>query len=223
MGVARPIARGMNRFSVGPWSTEMVFTDSASTSTRPLGRAGALATADWMSFAAGLAAPRLVERRMFGCRALGESQDVERRAHGLAADQVHHHRDLAGRHPEVPEVRSRFHVSSLRSAGPGAGGGLGDLLLRRVPAERPRGRELAELVTHHVLGDEDRDELPAVVHREGVPHELGKDGGPARPGLHHLLLVPLDEVLDLLQEVRVHEGALLDRTCHVLALSYWLR
>ena len=40
------------------------------------------------------------------------------------------------------------------------------------PRNRRVGRELAELVTHHVLGDVHRDELVPVVHREGVAHEL---------------------------------------------------
>ena len=35
------------------------------------------------------------------------------------------------------------------------------------------GGELAELVADHVLGDEDRDELAAVVHRERVADESG--------------------------------------------------
>src|SRR5580692_8173237 len=38
-----------------------------------------------------------------------------------------------------------------------------------VAVEGARRRELAELVPHHVLRDEDRDELPAVVHGEGQP------------------------------------------------------
>src|SRR4029453_6056069 len=47
------------------------------------------------------------------------------------------------------------------------------LRLRRVPLERPRRRELAELVSHHVLGDVHGDELLAVVHRHRVSHHLG--------------------------------------------------
>src|SRR2546430_2548965 len=66
---------------------------------------------------------------------------------------------------------------------------LGHLLhLGGVAAELPGGRELAELVPDHVLGDVDRDELPAVVDGERVADHLGGDGGPPRPGLHDPLL-----------------------------------
>ena len=41
-----------------------------------------------------------------------------------------------------------------------------------VPAEQPRGRELAELVADHVLGHVHRDELVPVVHGERVAHEV---------------------------------------------------
>src|SRR5512142_3113089 len=43
-----------------------------------------------------------------------------------------------------------------------------------LAAESPRGRELAELVTHHRLGDEHRDVLPAVMHGDRVAQH-GRD------------------------------------------------
>src|SRR5262249_29375321 len=176
------------------------------TSTSPLERSVALAMALLISLESGLAACFRVNLRM------------------LRAAPTCLPRTSAATCPTLRGVMRRNRRCALDSmvAPLLARRRLGDLLLRRVADEGAGGGELAQLVAHHVLGHEHRDELPAVVHREGVPHELGEDGGPARPGLHHLLLVPLDEVLDLLQEVRVHEGALLDRTCHVLALSYWL-
>src|SRR6266571_8479456 len=98
-----------------------------------------------------------------------------------------------------------------RTAG---GAGLDRLLVARVPVEGARGGELAQLVPHHVLGDEDRDELAPVVHREGVADQLGHDRRPSRPGLHHLLLVGPVHLLDLLDHVPVDERALLDAACH---------
>src|SRR4030042_2918547 len=45
-----------------------------------------------------------------------------------------------------------------------------------VPLERPGGRKLPELVPDHVLGDEHRDELPAVVDGDGQPDHVRGDG-----------------------------------------------
>src|SRR3954470_1072466 len=90
--------------------------------------------------------------------------------------------------------------------------GLAVVLL--VTAEGPGRRELAELVTDHRLGDEDRDVLAAVVHGDRVPEHLGDDHRAARPGLDHVLgaLVVLD--LDLLGEVAVDKRALLQTARH---------
>ena len=46
-----------------------------------------------------------------------------------------------------------------------------------MAAERPRRRELPELVPHHQLGDEHRDVLAAVVHRDGVTKHRRDDHG----------------------------------------------
>src|SRR6266404_3212931 len=155
----------------------------------------------------------------------------ERRVDVLAADEVRHHPHLARGDAEIAEGCSGFHVVSSplllrrrgrsgwgggsRSAGGRArGAGLDRLLVAGVSVEGAGGGELAQLVPHHVLGDEHRDELAPVVHRERVPHQVGKDGRAARPRLHHLLLVLPVHVLHLLDQVAVDERALLDRTCH---------
>src|SRR5687767_9893932 len=62
-------------------------------------------------------------------------------------------------------------------------GGRGLGLARRVGAEEPRRRELAELVADHVLGHVDLHEAVAVVDHERVAHELGDHVGAARPRL----------------------------------------
>ena len=56
-----------------------------------------------------------------------------------------------------------------------------------VAAELAGGRELAELVADHRLGDEDGHVLLAVVHRDRVADHLGEDRRGARPRLDHLL------------------------------------
>src|SRR3989449_960473 len=161
---------------------------------------------------------------------IGMGEVGERPVGVLAAAEVRPHAHLAGRDAEVSEGCLGFHVSSplLRgrrgrggggrrsrsSRGPGHGGaGLG-FLVAGVAVERAGGSELAQLVADHVLGHEHRDELAPVVHRERVPHQVGKDGRAARPRLHHLLLALPVHVLHLLDQVAVDERALLDRTCH---------
>src|SRR5688572_17348543 len=93
------------------------------------------------------------------------------------------------------------------------------LLVARVAVERARRSELSELMPHHVLGDEDRNELPAVVHREREPHRIRDDGGAARPGLDDLLRARRLRGLDLLHQVAVHEGTLLNASRHRLTLG----
>src|SRR3954464_13228589 len=83
-----------------------------------------------------------------------------------------------------------------------------------VAAERPRGRELAQLVADHRLGDEHRDVLAAVVDREGVPEHLRDDHGATGPGADDGLGAPLVLRVHLLHQVVVDEGAFLQAARH---------
>src|SRR5882672_2529465 len=85
-----------------------------------------------------------------------------------------------------------------------------------VAVEGAGRRELAELVPHHVLRDEDRDELPAVVHGEGQADRIRSDRASPRPGLDDLLALSRRRRCDLLGEVTVDESALFYRTSHTL-------
>jgi len=76
-----------------------------------------------------------------------------------------------------------------------------------VRLESARRGELAELVTDHVLGDEHRDVLPAVVHGKGEPHHLRHHHRTARPGLDGLAIVLGRGHLHLLGEVQIDERA----------------
>src|SRR2546430_11153805 len=97
----------------------------------------------------------------------------------------------------------------------GLGGlALGRRALRAVAAEQPRGRELAELVAHHVLRDVHGDELVPVVNRQRMTHEIGRDDAAPRPRLEHLLLALLVQDPDLLEERGLHVVALLDGPYH---------
>src|ERR1700677_1708026 len=84
-----------------------------------------------------------------------------------------------------------------------------------MAAERPRGRELAELVPNHRLGDEDRDVLAAVVHRNGVTEHRRDDHRPPRPGLDYSLGALVVLHVHLLHQVVVDEGPLLQATRHL--------
>src|SRR3989454_1027352 len=137
---------------------------------------------------------------------LGEGENRIPFRDGPAADQIDHEAHLARRLPHPALNRSSFHSLLLLLLGAAlgtsfSGCGFGLTLRRRalgaVAAEQPRRGELAQLVAHHVLGDVDGDELVPVVHREGVAHEVGRDRAAPRPGLEHLLLVPLVQDPDL--------------------------
>src|SRR5215472_3364479 len=84
----------------------------------------------------------------------------------------------------------------------------------RVAAEVAGGRELAEPVANHVLADEHRDVLSAVVDRHRVPDHLRIDGRGPGPRADHPLLSCGVQPRDLLGQILVDEGALLERTTH---------
>src|SRR6266498_3974964 len=92
-----------------------------------------------------------------------------------------------------------------------------------VAAEDAGRHEFAELVPDHVLGDVDRDELVAVVHRERVAHEFRQDGAAPRPGLEHALVAAAVESFDLADQGLHHVRPLLDRTRHGAPFSPLLR
>src|ERR1035438_7791385 len=100
------------------------------------------------------------------------------------------------------------------------GGLLGCSRLHRMAPKSPRRRKLAQLVPHHVLRDVHRDELLAVVHRNGLPHEFGKYGRAPRPRAQHLLLVGRHHNRDLAFQVGVGKRSLLDGSAHFLTSSY---
>src|SRR4029079_9427373 len=96
---------------------------------------------------------------------------------------------------------------------------LRDLLVARVGREGAGRRELAELVTDHLLGDVHRDEFPAVVDAERQADELRQDRAAPRPGLDHFAAHAAARLLGLLDQAAFDEGALPDGTCHCLSPS----
>src|SRR5581483_9898732 len=77
--------------------------------------------------------------------------------------------------------------------------------LRGVSLERARCRELAQLVSDHVLRAVHRHKLLAVVDRDRVADHVRVNRRPARPGANHLLVVGRVHRINLRHQVRVDE------------------
>src|SRR5882757_8986715 len=74
-----------------------------------------------------------------------------------------------------------------RSARRGRAGRTLRLAIGRMAVERARGRELAELVAHHLLRHHHRNVLLSVVDAERQPDELRQYGRAPAPYLDHLV------------------------------------
>src|SRR5262249_22568711 len=81
----------------------------------------------------------------------------------------------------------------------------------------PGRRELAELVTDHVLRHEHGQELVAVVDPEGEADELRQDRRATRPGLDNLVATRRPRRFRLFQQVTVDEGAFPNRASQGLS------
>src|ERR1051325_2004376 len=84
-----------------------------------------------------------------------------------------------------------------------------------MATERPGRGELAELVPDHLLGDEHRHVLAAVVDRDRVPDHLREDRRGARPRAHHPLRARGVHLLDPAHEPLLHERPLLRTPAHL--------
>src|SRR5581483_11958916 len=90
------------------------------------------------------------------------------------------------------------------------------LLVARVTTEVARRRELTELVSDHLLRDEHRHVLAAVVDRDRVPDHLREDRARARPRAHHLLRAGGVHRLDAAEQPLLDERPLLAAAAHYL-------
>src|SRR5262249_13783376 len=92
------------------------------------------------------------------------------------------------------------------------------LLVGGMAREVPGRRELAELVADHVLGDENRQELLAVIDAKRQTHKLRQDRRAPRPGLDHFITARATRSFCLLQQITVDERTLPNRASHLVAL-----
>src|ERR1700693_4181309 len=196
MRLPRPLARAAKRLSIGAASISMRCTLSSSMSAPRL--FSALAMADSRTFSTS-SAP------FFGMNFREASATPTPLPRTVSATRRH----FCG---EMRAWRKRA-VTCMASLC------AGHFAIAGVRLEQPRRRKLAELVTDHVLGDEHRDVLPAVVNRDRETDHVGNHHRAARPGLDRPAIVLLHRDLHLLRQVQIHERTFLQRTRH----AYFLR
>src|SRR5690349_18518554 len=186
MRVPRPLARAANRFSCGASSTMMRVTLRSSTSAPWL--FCAFSTADQSTLCT-RSAP------FFGMN-LSVLSALETSAPRTVS---------ATRRHFCGEMRAYFSfaVASITTR-PRLSGGL-DFLVARVRLEGARRRELTQLVTHHVFGDEHRDVLLAVMHGDRETDHVRNDHRATRPGLDRLAVALGGGRFDFLQQVKIDE------------------
>src|SRR5262245_33336756 len=214
MGVARPCARGSQRFMMTPRPTDASLTYRSATSTF-LSMSTALATAERRSFSA-KRAPRLGTKVRIRCAASTSLPEIISRTCAAFFGVMRTNLALATASiedsPSLALRLGRWRAGAGRRSRSTRRRRLFDA--RAVTAEDARRHELAQLVAHHVLRNVDGQELVPVVDRERVADELGQDGAAPRPRLQHALLALAVHALDLPHEAVHHVRALLDRTRH---------
>ena len=67
-----------------------------------------------------------------------------------------------------------------------------------VTVKSAGGRKLAQLMSDHILRNEDRDKFLAVMHRKSEAHHIGNNRRPARPRLDDLTRTGLTGLTDFL-------------------------
>src|SRR5215469_5740212 len=85
--------------------------------------------------------------------------------------------------------------------------------------KRPSRGKLTQLVSHHILCNVNRNELLAIVHRDGVPDHFREDRRPSRPRPDNLLFEAAVQQLDLLHQVIVYKRPLFQRTAQDFLLT----
>src|SRR5919112_94032 len=183
---ARPWARGRQRFMVGPSSTIALSTPSPRTmSTTRRAFIGAMRTKRALAKAPGSSPSRLSRRALTRLRSI----------------------------VLIVSTLSTLSVSAgTRRAAASAATALPVVL--DVPAVGAGRCELAQLVTDHRVGDEHRDVLAAVVHGDRVADHGRDDHRATGPRLDDVVRALVVLSVQLLDQVVVHEGTLLQAARH---------
>ena len=77
-------------------------------------------------------------------------------------------------------------------------------------------------MTHHILGDKDRDKFLPVMNGNGVTHKFWGDGTPAGPGLDNLLRLHLIQNFYFPQELEIDVRSFFNGTPHPVFLYFLL-
>jgi len=81
--------------------------------------------------------------------------------------------------------------------------------MRTVFLKHARGRKFAELVTNHVLGNENGMKRLSVMHQKRVADKIRRHHRAPRPGFDRFLGARAVHLVDLFQKMRLDEGSLL--------------
>ena len=88
--------------------------------------------------------------------------------------------------------------------------------MRTVFLKHARRRKFTELVTDHVLGDENGVKTLSVVHQKRVADKVRRHHRAPRPGLDRFLYAGAIHLVDLLQKMQLDEGSFFQRSSHNL-------
>src|SRR5215210_3845441 len=216
MRLARPRARGMKRFITNPLPTCACATTRSSTSRSWL--FSALAIADSRHFFTS-SAMRLREN----CRSVSAvATFLPRISCATRLSFCGLTRILRATALASFSARLRSCAFLLIAADSLASRPL-RLAVGRMTVERPRRRELAELVADHLLGHEHRDVLLSVMDAERQSDELRQDGRSPAPDLDDLVAARRTGRVRLLQQIAVDERTLPNRTRHVILAYFFFR
>ena len=81
--------------------------------------------------------------------------------------------------------------------------------MRTMLLKHARGRKFTELVTNHVLGNENGMKRFSVMHQKRVANKIRRHHRASRPGFDRFLNARAIHLVDLLQKIQLDEGSLL--------------
>ena len=81
--------------------------------------------------------------------------------------------------------------------------------MRTVFLKHARGRKLAQLMTDHVLGNENGIKRLSVMHQKRVTDKIWRHHRAPRPGFDRFFRARIVHLIDLLEKMRFDEGSFL--------------
>ena len=81
--------------------------------------------------------------------------------------------------------------------------------MRTMLLKHARGRKFTELMTDHVLGNENGNKYLSVMHQKRVANKIRRHHRASRPGFDRFLHARTVHLVDLLQKMQLDEGSFL--------------